>query len=157
MKLRAGLLTAALLLLGTNAMAAAPDSTPFYWQVPGADERTLQDAGFDVEHGVDGGVQVVGDARVAGRLTALGYQPKKFDTVYKPVPPGRSGDIGVQTFYGGYHTVAEHEKHLTDVAAAYPALTQVFDIGDSWRKTRGLGGHDIKAICITKSRPATAR
>jgi hypothetical protein len=29
-------------------------------------------------------------------------------------------------------------------------LTQVLDIGDSWRKTRGSGGHDIRAICITK-------
>ncbi len=151
MKVWVGLVTAVLLLLpGTNALAAQPDTTPYYWQVPGAAERTLQAAGFDVEHGVDGAVQVVGDQRVADRLVALGYRPRKFDTVYKPVPPGRAGDVGVQTYYGGYRTVAEHEKHLTDVAAAYPALTQVYDIGDSWRKTRGQGGHDIKAICITR-------
>ncbi|MFC6091047.1 M14 family zinc carboxypeptidase [Saccharothrix lopnurensis] len=110
----------------------------------------LEAAGFDVEHGVDGTVQVVGDSRVADRLTALGYRPRKFDAVYKPVVPGGASDIGVQTFYGGYRTAAEHDRRLTDVAAAFPALTQVYDIGDSWRKTRGQGGHDIKAICITR-------
>jgi carboxypeptidase T len=151
MKVLVGLVTAVLLLLGTNALAAQPsDTTPYYWQVPGAGERALRSAGFDVEHGVDGAVQVVGDQRVADRLIALGYRPSRFDSVYKAVPPGRAADVGAQTFYGGYRTVAEHEKHLTDVAAAYPALTQVYDIGDSWRKTRGLGGHDIKAICVTR-------
>ncbi|MFI9006130.1 M14 family zinc carboxypeptidase [Actinosynnema sp. NPDC053489] len=151
MKVRVALVTALLLLSGSSALAAPPpDTTPYYWQVPGAGERALRAAGFDVEHGVDGSVQVVGDRRVADRLTALGYRPSRFDAVYKPVPADRSAQIGVQTYYGGYRTVAEHEKHLTDVAAAYPALTQVYDIGDSWRKTRGLGGHDINAICITK-------
>ncbi|MEU4806208.1 M14 family zinc carboxypeptidase [Actinosynnema sp. NPDC023587] len=150
MKVWTGLVTVALLLLGTDSLAAQPDTAPYYWQVPGADERTLQAAGFDVDHGVDGAVQVVGDPRVADRLAALGYRPEKVDTVYKPLTPGRTADVGVRTFYGGYRTVAEHDKHLNDVAAAYPALTRVYDIGDSWRKTRGQGGHDIKAICITK-------
>ncbi|GAA3463787.1 M14 family metallopeptidase [Saccharothrix longispora] len=150
MKVRVGLVTAALLLVGTSAPAARPDTTPYYWQVPGAGERALREAGFDVGHGVDGVVQVVGDRRVADRLVALGHQPRKSDAVYKQVPPGRAADVGALTYYGGYRTVAEHEKHLTDVAAAYPALTQVHDIGDSWRRTRGQGGHDIKAICITR-------
>jgi carboxypeptidase T len=157
MKLRIGVLAAAMILpFAASTTSAAqenssrPDSTPYYWQVPGADEHVLTEAGFDVEHGAGGPIQVVGDQRVANRLLGLGYRPVKFDTVYKEVVAPRTRDVGVQTFYGGYHTVAEHERHLTDVAAAYPALTQVFDIGDSWRKTRGQGGHDIRAICITR-------
>jgi hypothetical protein len=54
------------------------------------------------------------------------------------------------TFYGGYHTVEAQLQHLRDVAAAYPALATVVDYGDSYRKTRGLSGHDLLAICITK-------
>ncbi len=151
MKARVCLVAAALVLFGTNESAAAqPDTAQYYWQVQGADELTLQAAGFDVEHGVGGTLQVVGDQGTADRLRTLGYQPQKFDTVYKPVPVGPAATAGALTFYGGYHTATEHEKHLTDVAAAFPALTQVHDIGDSWRKTRGQGGHDIKAICITK-------
>ncbi|MFT7837074.1 hypothetical protein Q5530_13070 [Saccharothrix sp. BKS2] len=85
MKVRTALAAAVLLLLGGNAPAAQPpDTTPYYWQVPGAGERELRAAGFGVEHGVDGAVQVVGDQRVADRLTALGYRPGRVDTVYKP-------------------------------------------------------------------------
>jgi len=57
------------------------------------------------------------------------------------------------TFYGGYHTVAAHRQHLSDVAAAYPALATVVDYGDSWLKTKGRGGNDLLAICITKKAP----
>ena len=88
MKLRIGALAVVLVLplaLASTTSAAQPDSTPYYWQVPGGDERVLVDAGFDVERGVGGPVQVVGDARVADRLAGLGYQPVKVDTVYKPV------------------------------------------------------------------------
>ncbi|MEU5695048.1 M14 family zinc carboxypeptidase [Actinosynnema sp. NPDC020468] len=156
MKARIALVTAAVLLAAGHSATAQPstttrpDATPYYWLVPGATEHTLQAAGFDADHGADGVAQVVGDARVAARLVALGYHPRQSDPVYKPVPTSRTGDVGTQSFYGGYHTAAEHEKHLTDVAAAYPALTQVYDVGDSWRKTTGAGGHDLKAICITK-------
>ena len=127
-----------------GSAAAAPGSIPYLWEVPGASAATLTAAGFDVDHGL-----VVGDDVVADRVRSLGYRVVRVDTVYKPLSP-TSNRAEVQTFYGGYHTVAEHEKHVSDVAAAYPALTQVFDIGDSWRKTKGTGGHDIRAICITK-------
>ncbi|RSM64486.1 peptidase M14 [Kibdelosporangium aridum] len=157
MKVRIGVVAAALavplVLVNTpsNAPSAAQsvDPTPFYWQVPDASERVLKAAGFDVEHGDGGALQVVGDQRVADRLAGLGFRPVKHDTVYKEVLP-RVADVGVQTFYGGYRTAAENAKRLTDAAAAFPALTQVYDIGDSWLKTQGRGGHDIRAVCITK-------
>ncbi|SMC70526.1 M14 family zinc carboxypeptidase [Kibdelosporangium aridum] len=161
MKVRIGVVAAALavplVLVNTpsNAPSAAqnevvqPDPAPYYWQVPGASERALKAAGFDVEHGDGGALQVVGDQRVADQLAGLGFRPVRHDTVYKDVLP-RVADVGVQTFYGGYRTAAENAKRLTDAAAAFPALTQVYDIGDSWLKTQGRGGHDIRAVCITK-------
>jgi hypothetical protein len=85
---------------------------------------------------------------VAQRLHELGYEPIVFDTVYRQAPAHapREGD----TFYGGYRTVAAHEAHLDAVAAAYPDLTTVVDIGDSWLRATGGGGHAIKAVCLTK-------
>lgn len=70
--------------------------------------------------------------------------------VTTPVAAGAAGSV---TFRGGYRTVAAHEQHLRDVAAARPDLAVVRDIGDSWRKATGLGGHDILAVCITHVRP----
>ncbi|MFC6156706.1 M14 family zinc carboxypeptidase [Kribbella jiaozuonensis] len=57
------------------------------------------------------------------------------------------------TYYGGYHTVAGHEQHNAAVAAAHPDLVKLYDIGDSWLKAKGQGGHDIQALCITKLAP----
>jgi len=54
------------------------------------------------------------------------------------------------TYYGGYHTVVGHEQHNAAVAAAHPELVKLYDIGDSWTKAQGRGGHDIQALCITK-------
>ena len=57
------------------------------------------------------------------------------------------------TYYGGYHTTAGHEQHDAAVAAAHPELVKLYDIGDSWKKAHGQGGHDIQALCITKLTP----
>ncbi|MFD3399047.1 M14 family zinc carboxypeptidase [Kribbella sp. NPDC058693] len=57
------------------------------------------------------------------------------------------------TYYGGYHTVTGHEQHNAAVAAAHPDLVKLYDIGDSWLKAKGQGGHDIQALCITKLAP----
>lgn len=90
---------------------------------------------------------VLGDARTAERMRANGYV---VDVQQALAGPQR---IGPQSFFGGYRTVAEHEAHLTDVAAAHPDLVQLVDYGDSWRKTHGrAGGHDLLAVCITKRR-----
>ncbi|GAB3889187.1 hypothetical protein GCM10029964_058240 [Kibdelosporangium lantanae] len=68
-----------------GSTAAAPDSTPYLWEVPGANAATLAAAGFDVDHGL-----VVGDDVVADRVRSLGYQVVRVDTVYKPCPPRRT-------------------------------------------------------------------
>jgi carboxypeptidase T len=144
-----------LLPVALYGSAQAAPSEPFVWQVPvssGAQVHDLERAGFDVAAPDSGAVFVIGDTNVANRLRRLGYQPSKFDTVYKEIEP-RAAGVSAATFYGGYRTVAEHEAHLGQVASAHADLATVYDIGDSWRKTKGLsGGHDIKAICLTKKK-----
>ena len=78
-----------------------------------------------------------------------GYRPSFFDTVYKELP-AQANSLAADTFYGGYRTVTAHENHLTAVAAAHPDLATKYTIGQSWKKTKGQGGHDIQAICLTK-------
>ncbi|MFI9383996.1 M14 family zinc carboxypeptidase [Kutzneria sp. NPDC052558] len=143
---------AALLLVG-SASAAAGDDTPVMWSVPitGDQVNQLVAAGFDVaETGGDGVAYVTGTNQTAQALRDLGYRPTEFDTIYKELPAQRS--LAAGTFYGGYRTVTSQEQHLGQVADAHPDLATVYDIGDSWLKTKGRGGHDIEAICLTKKK-----
>ena len=45
---------------------------------------------------------------------------------------------------------APHENHLAQVASAHPDLATKYTIGQSWKKTKGQGGHDVQALCLTK-------
>ncbi|WP_329066072.1 M14 family zinc carboxypeptidase [Amycolatopsis sp. NBC_01480] len=147
-------LAAGLLLSGVLAgtASAQPGTTPVYWRVPanGAQVAELAKAGFDVGESDSGAAYVIGDEGVAGQLRALGYQPEFFDTVYKDLPAASANSVAADTFYGGYRTVAAHEAHLAQVAAAHPDLATEYTIGQSWKKTKGQGGHDMQAICLTK-------
>ncbi|GAB3363616.1 M14 family zinc carboxypeptidase [Amycolatopsis echigonensis] len=131
----------------TAAAAAAPDD-PVSWRVPAgpAEAASLARAGFDVAGTSPGVAYVIGNQAVAGQLRNRGYAPEFFDTVYKGVTTRAAGD----TFYGGYRTVAAQEAHLAKVAAAHPDLATEYTLGQSWRKAQGKGGHDLKAICLTK-------
>jgi carboxypeptidase T len=151
-------------LLGVAAMAAttglitasadpaqADDGVPVSWRITdlsGRQATALEADGFDVAHyDTDGSAIVIGDAATAQRLRERGHDVEYLDTVYKPV---EAGTDAADTYYGGYHTVAAHEAHLDSVAAAHPELAKVYDIGDTWLKDQGNGGHDIKAICLSK-------
>ncbi|MFJ9779926.1 hypothetical protein ACIRSS_10105 [Amycolatopsis sp. NPDC101161] len=144
-------------LLGGTATAQAAD-TPVFWRVPAtaAQAQALEAAGFDVEEGDAGAVLVVGGQAVANQLRTRGFTPSFHDTVYKELPAQRNS-LAADTFYGGYRTVTAHENHLTAVAAAHPDLATKYTIGQSWKKTKGQGGHDIQASASPRSRPATAR
>ena len=146
-------LAVAALVVPVAAEAAPASSEPFVWRVPitsGAQAHQLERAGFDVVEPSADAAFVIGDAREARRLRQAGFSPTKFETVYKDIEPG-AADVSAASFYGGYKTSAEQEAHLNSVVAAHPDLATQYDIGDSWRKTRGLTtGHDIKAICLTK-------
>ena len=146
----AALLSAALPLLNATP-ALAGDDTPYYWSVSAPDTAlsAWQAAGLDiVEHEAPGTATIVADTATATRLRHRGATVSLVDTVYKPLPD--NAVTATDTYYGGYHTVTAHETHLAQVAAAYPQLATVYDIGDTWRKTQGQGGHDINAICLTR-------
>jgi murein tripeptide amidase MpaA len=137
--------------LSAQADPAGPSSPtePVTWTVGGltaGDVAELEQLGFDVAHEHGGDVHIIGDQAVADDLRALGHTPEFHDTVYKDL------EVTAQqegTYYGGYRTVDAIEAHLHGVADANPALTRLYDIGDSWLKTQGEGGHDIYAVCVT--------
>jgi carboxypeptidase T len=119
----------------------------------------LEEAGFDVVERRDGAdFFVIGGPQTVAELAGRGFVAR----VEKPIGPP-AADLAAKgvdrsspfrraypTFYGGYRTTRAHLTHLADVAKAQPALTRSVDVGDSWLKKRGEGGHDIMALCITK-------
>ena len=57
--------------------------------------------------------------------------------------------IDVDGDLGNYHTYAEMVDELQRVAATYPNITRLVDIGDSWEKTQGIANRDIWALKIS--------
>ncbi len=51
-----------------------------------------------------------------------------------------------------YETVEETLTEAQGFATQYPKLAGVIDIGDSWEKTQGRGGHDLVVLKLTNSR-----
>jgi carboxypeptidase T len=126
-----------------------------------AQVEVLSDRYDLLEARTGGDYYVLGDSSTLKALRAQGFRART-DKTLAPMPRATAGTkSAVQsdgsisaaaygTFFGGYHTVDAQMQHLRDVAAAYPTLATVVDYGDSWRKTRGLSGYDLLAICITK-------
>ncbi len=54
-----------------------------------------------------------------------------------------------QGYLENFHSYDRMLAELQDVAANFPAITQLVDIGDSYEKTAGLGGYDIWALKIS--------
>ncbi|GLW95198.1 M14 family zinc carboxypeptidase [Actinokineospora globicatena] len=159
---------AAMLAGAFPGASAAPSPTPqqpsasYVYRVTGGVDRAeaLLREGFDVlEERQGGDLFVMGSADVGTRLRAAGHRAS-VDQVLPPVnwaPPARSGQaasldaaVAEETYAGGYRTVNAQYAHLDQVARDHAALATVVDYGDSWRKSRGSGGYDLKAICITK-------
>ncbi|MFG3342213.1 M14 family zinc carboxypeptidase [Glycomyces sp. NPDC048151] len=125
-------------------------SEPSTWTVPRltADEAAeLEELGFVLAHDHGSESHIIGDEALAAEARELGYDPEFVDTVYKELPVAAEQE---GTYYGGYRTVDSYEADLQEIAAANPELASLHDIGDSWLKTQGQGGHDVYAICLTK-------
>lgn len=156
----AGLTAVALSVTGFTfdpSPTAAPvlvSADPAYYSLRlplGLSVADLTRLGFDVGHGHGSRPVLVATPAEADRLRSLGITLGKIGEVYQPIPAGRSASAADgTTFYGGYHTPLGHEQHNAAVAKAFPNLVSLLDIGDSWKKTNGTGGHDIQALCITK-------
>lgn len=53
--------------------------------------------------------------------------------------------------YPCYRLVEESFTFLDSVCKAFPQLATIVDIGDSWDKTQGSGGYDLKVLRLTNS------
>jgi carboxypeptidase T len=64
-----------------------------------------------------------------------------------------AGGNGVQSIpgYACYETVEETFAAAEGFAAARPQFAQWLDVGDSWAKTQGAGGYDMKVLKLTNS------
>ncbi|MEV6243030.1 M14 family zinc carboxypeptidase [Lentzea sp. NPDC051838] len=159
----AGVTTAAF-LFGTSPGTAGPAPAPVAQESPtyvyrvnaplGEKAQKLLARGFDVLEERDGDdLFVLGGRATSQKLADAGFAPV-VESVMEPPQwdaPALSAAADVnETYYGGYRTINAHQAHLDQVASQYPGLTTVVDYGDSWKKTQGAGGHDLRAICITK-------
>lgn len=54
--------------------------------------------------------------------------------------------------YACYRTVEETYATMDGLAASYPSLARVVDIGPSWLASRGSGGYRMRALQLTNSR-----
>jgi carboxypeptidase T len=111
-----------------------------------ADANALASSGFDVlEARGSNYLIVMGDADVAGKLRAQGYRVEVAQTLAPtgPIGGGLARGEAIDTYYGGYRTVAEHFAHLDAVVAAYPNLATQYTYGSS------LQNRDLRVICIT--------
>ncbi|GAA0604424.1 M14 family zinc carboxypeptidase [Kutzneria viridogrisea] len=116
--------------------------------------------GFDVLEQRDGeDLFVLGTAAEGDRLRAAGFTATPESAMAPPAwtPPKQRAsndqlspsDEG-ETYYGGYHTVNAQYAHLDQVAQQHPDLASTVTYGQSWLKSKGRGGYDLRAICITK-------
>lgn len=48
-----------------------------------------------------------------------------------------------------YRTVEGSYATMNDLAADHPGITEIHEIGPSWRKQQGLGGYEMRALRIT--------
>lgn len=64
-----------------------------------------------------------------------------------------AGKNGVQSIPGFacYETVEETFAAAEGIAAAKPQLASWIDVGDSWNKTQGLAGYDLKVLKLSNS------
>ncbi|SFR26144.1 Zinc carboxypeptidase [Lentzea waywayandensis] len=147
-------------LVGTSVAAppapvAVQEGPTYVYRVPAPLGQKAQDLlarGFDVLEQRDGDdLFVLGSKDTHTRLTAAGFTGEVESVMAPPSATQKTQGHGVnETYYGGYRTVKAHHAHLDRVALRYAGLATVVDYGDSWRKTQGAGGYDLKAICITR-------
>ncbi len=70
-----------------------------------------------------------------------------------------STSVGIQSIpnYSCYETVEETFAAAQAFATNFPALASWVDVGDSWQKSRGLGGYDMRVLKLTNSATAGSK
>jgi carboxypeptidase T len=132
---------------------AATQDTAVVYRVPThrpQDAQTLMRAGYDLMERRQGNdLFVLGDRTTGEQLRHLGFAPTVVKAAKRPTARTAPADTS-GTYDGGYHTVDAHYAHMDQVASQHPDLATVVTYGQSWLKQNGMGGHDLKAICVTK-------
>lgn len=154
-------------LAGTSVAAPPPpapaqDGPTYVYRVPAPLGQKAQDLlarGFDVLEQRDGDdLFVMGARDVHDKLGAAGFTGTVESVMAPPqFAPAKQGAGVNETYYGGYRTIRAHYAHLDQVGLRYARLATVVDYGDSWRKTQGAGGYDLKAVCLTKKTPGDCK
>ncbi|TWD83635.1 zinc carboxypeptidase [Kribbella amoyensis] len=147
----AAVLACLTLLCAVLLQPATAAAEPAYYSLrlpDGLSVATLLNEGYDISHAHSSRPVLVATPDEVRGLRDRGVVLGKIGAVYQPVLRDAAADG--TTYYGGYHTAVGHEQHNAEVAAAHPELVRLYDIGDSWKKAKGQGGHDIQALCISK-------
>ncbi|MGD8998112.1 MAG: M14 family zinc carboxypeptidase, partial [Anaerolineae bacterium] len=86
------------------------------------------------------------------RLVAFGLRVEEDDTWMAPAVLS-SLPVGIESIpgYDCYRTVEETFDSAKALATDHPDLATWIDAGDSWEKTAGLGGYDIRVLRLTNS------
>ncbi len=139
-----------------------PEGHVYQYRVHDAIGRSddLAAAGFDLlEKRQKDDLFVLGDEAVGDAIRSMGFTVSVDRELVVPhwtAPALRTSNEQLspsdvnETYYGGYHTVNAHYAHLDAVVSAHPDLAKVVTYGQSYKKSKGTGGYDLKAICITK-------
>lgn len=93
------------------------------------------------------------------QLIQAGYRLEieqvKTDMIHQPLVPLLGQGPDSIPGYPCYRTVEETHTSLQELAALYPELTELSDIGDSWEKVQNPeNGYDIWSIRLTNEDPA---
>ena len=118
---------------------------------------TLRSYGFRVENAPEfiqrrdeflNQIQQAADAR-SGAVTT-GTTDSATGAITRPVA---RGDASIQSIpgYTCYETVEESFAAAQGFATNFPNLAQWLDVGDSWQKTQGSGGYDMRVLKLTNS------
>ena len=101
----------------------------------------LSEDGFDIFGIKDG--YAVGEA-----APSLMQKLKSSQTQWNLIGPGEGYTIQ-NNFDTSYHTYETMLASLQDMEKKYPKIAKLYDIGDSWEKTKGIANRDIWMMHIT--------
>ncbi len=116
------------------------------------DASRLIRLGFDVlEHREADALRIMGDDSTGARLRAAGFRY----TIAQDLSAGRLRGAGLPfSYYAGYRSLAEHERHIDAAVADHPKLAMAVAYGVSWTRAQtGTLGSNLRALCITRRRP----
>lgn len=140
-----------------NLLEAQYDTGFLVLELDALEIATLRSYGFRVENAPEfiqrrdeflNQIQQAADAR-SGAATQ-GTTDSTTGAITRPVA---RGDASIQSIsgYACYETVEETFAAAQGFATSFPNLAQWLDVGDSWQKTQGLGGYDIRVLKLTNS------